>query len=101
MKMIPMVACAAETVSKRLDKWLWKLGIAIRTILLQKISWQHQEFLVMFRAKNVGGGVGGGTFLLCSRPWTVCNGLLLYCNGDVRSVGAQYFFFIMIFIIIW
>lgn len=49
-----MAVCAVETVSKRLDKLLRKLGITIKIRLSQKTSWQHGGLIVTFRTENVG-----------------------------------------------
>lgn len=51
MEMITMAVCAVETVSKRLDKLLRKLGITIKIRLSQKTSWQHGGLVVIFRMK--------------------------------------------------
>ena len=70
MEMITVAVCAVETVSKRLDKLLTKLGITIKIRLSQKTSWQHGGLIVIFRTENVGD-------LPLKGPWTVCSGLRL------------------------
>ena len=72
LEVVPVVVGALGVVSKRLDAWLEKLGVTIRTGLLQKTALL-------------------GTARILRKLLAIGYGSLFWCNVGITSAGAKAF----------